>query len=33
MHWEQQLLPITDGKWTTARALAQQVALQVAAHR
>ncbi len=29
MHWQQQLLTVTGGKWTTARALAKQVVLQV----
>ncbi|MCT6698091.1 glycerol-3-phosphate dehydrogenase/oxidase [Rheinheimera sp. 4Y26] len=29
MHWQQQLLTVTGGKWTTARALAQQVVQQV----
>ncbi|RVU34380.1 glycerol-3-phosphate dehydrogenase/oxidase [Rheinheimera riviphila] len=30
MHWQQQLLTVTGGKWTTARALAKQVVAQVA---
>lgn len=30
MHWQQQLLTVTGGKWTTARALAKQVVVQVA---
>ncbi len=30
MHWQQQLLTVTGGKWTTARALARQVVAQVA---
>lgn len=33
LHWQQQLLTVNGGKWTTARALAQQVARQVAAHQ
>jgi len=30
MHWQQQLLTVTGGKWTTARALAKHVVAQVA---
>lgn len=30
LHWQQQLLTVTGGKWTTARALAKQVVAQVA---
>jgi glycerol-3-phosphate dehydrogenase len=30
MHWQQQLLTVTGGKWTTARALAKQVVAQIA---
>ena len=33
LHWQQQLLTVNGGKWTTARALAQQVARQVAEHQ
>lgn len=32
LHWQQQLLTVNGGKWTTARALARQVARQVASH-
>jgi glycerol-3-phosphate dehydrogenase len=29
MHWQQAILTVNGGKWTTARALAKQVVAQV----